>query len=280
MPDTLANLPSLKDTLQMHDLLAKKSLGQHFLLDPSITANIAKMAGSLHDHHVIEVGPGPGGLTRALLEAGAKHVYVIEKDERCLAILQQLRQAAAGRLTVFHEDALTFDCSAIPGPRKIVANLPYNVGTQLLLGWLDSVYQNPKSFASLTLMFQKEVADRITAMHGNKHYGRLSVLSQWLCEVRSDMVLPPGAFTPPPKVASAVITLTPRAKPLVDVEKKTLERVMASAFGQRRKMLRGALKSLGGDAEAILIKAGIDPTLRAEQVDIHTLCQLAACYEK
>ncbi|MGE0754489.1 MAG: 16S rRNA (adenine(1518)-N(6)/adenine(1519)-N(6))-dimethyltransferase RsmA [Alphaproteobacteria bacterium] len=280
MTDTLANLPPLKDVIRMHELQAKKSLGQHFLLDGRITDDIARYAGDLSACHVIEVGPGPGGLTRSLLRGGALHVHVIEKDVRCLALLEELRQAAPGRLSVHNDDALKFDYSAIPSPRKIVANLPYNVGTLMLLNWLDMIYRDPGSFTSLTLMFQKEVTERIIAAHGNKDYGRLSVLCQWLCDVRTDMTLPPGAFVPPPAVSSAVVTLTPRATPLVDVKKETLEKVMAAAFGQRRKMLRKALKPTSNDVEALLASAGIDPTWRAEQVDVRTLCALARAYQE
>lgn len=276
--DSISALPPLKDLIRQHELLAKKSLGQHFLLDERITNDIARYAGDLSQCSVIEVGPGPGGLTRSLLYAGAKHVFAIEKDRRCITILEQLQKATANHLTLFNEDALTFDYNNIPAPRKIVANLPYNVATALLTGWLDLIYQDPQSFDSLTLMFQKEVAERITALHGNKDYGRLSIISQWLCETRNDMVLPPGAFTPPPAVSSAVVTLIPRKAPLVDVDKKTLEKVMLTAFGQRRKMLRKALKPLGGDTEGLLKKAGIDPTLRAEQVNITALCGLARLY--
>lgn len=276
MPD----LPPVKEFVKHYGLLAKKSLGQHFLLDEKITGDIARAAGRVDDHSIIEVGPGPGGLTRSLLKAGAKHIYAIEKDDRCIAILGEIEKAAPGKLTGFHEDALEFDYESVPVPRKIVANLPYNIATPLLLGWLDMLYHNPKAFTSLTLMFQKEVADRIAAIHGNKDYGRLSVISQFLCEVRMEMVLPPGAFVPPPAVSSAVVTLLPREKPLVDVDKKTLEKVMAAAFGQRRKMLRKALKPLDGDTEALLNQAGIEPTLRAEQVDVVTLCKLAKLYQE
>lgn len=272
-------LPDLQTTIHRHGLAARKSLGQHFLLDPRITDEIVKYAGEIAGRSVIEIGPGPGGLTRSLLAAGAK-VYAVEMDERCVAALEELVEHADGRLAVVQGDALTTDLLALaPAPRKIVANLPYNVGTELLIHWLMAIHaQGQEAFESLTLMFQKEVAERIVATHGNKDYGRLSVLAQWLCEVRYDMELPPGAFSPPPKVSSAVVTLTPRAKPLLDVELRALEKVMAAAFGQRRKMLRGALKSLGVDAQALLEKAGIEPTLRAEQVPLADLCRLAQCY--
>ena len=270
-------LPSLKATIDAYGLAAKKSLGQHFLLDERITDRISSYAGNLKDFSVIEIGPGPGGLTRSLLKAGAKKLYAVEKDARCIAALGALKEMAGDRLEIIAADALEFDpAAAVPAPRKIVANLPYNAGTQMLIGWMGAVHRDPQAFASLTLMFQKEVAERITAEHGNKDYGRLSVLCQWLCEVRWDMELPPGAFSPPPKVSSAVVTLTPRKKPLVDVSKETLELVMAAAFGQRRKMLRSALKTLGTDVEKLLAAAGIDGSRRAEQVPLADLCRLAA----
>jgi 16S rRNA (adenine1518-N6/adenine1519-N6)-dimethyltransferase len=278
--DKFSTLPALKTVIDAHGLSTKKSLGQHFLLDTGITDRIVRYAGSITNYSMIEIGPGPGGLTRSLLKAGAKKLYVVEKDERCLAILEDLKKIADGRLEIMHADALEFDPLTVPAPRKIVANLPYNAGTHMLITWMELVYTHGQgAFSSFTLMFQKEVAERIVASHGSKDYGRLSVLCQWLCEVRYDMELPPGAFSPPPKVSSAVITLTPREKPLVDVSKKALEKVIGAAFGQRRKMLRSALKPLGVDTEKLLALAGIDPTLRAEQVDLIGLCHLARTYE-
>lgn len=274
-------LPSLASVIARHGLITKKSLGQHFLLDERITDEIVRYAGDLNNHNLIEIGPGPGGLTRSLLNAGTKKLYVVEKDGRCIEVMKELQQAFPERLEILHEDALTVNLlEAVPAPRKIVANLPYNVGTELLLGWLDQIYAVPGAFEGLTLMFQKEVAERIVATHGNKDYGRLSVLAQWLCHVRYDMELPPEAFTPPPKVASAVVTLIPRTKPLVDVPKDILEKVVAAAFGQRRKMLRGALKSLGVDVEKLFAEADIDGSLRAEQVDLSGLCKLAISYQR
>ncbi len=275
-------LPPLKQVIAAHGLSVKKSLGQHFLLDPDITARIARCAGDLTQYNVIEIGPGPGGLTRALLAVGAKHVHVVEKDARCLPVMEQLKGATVGRLTVIHADALEVDLvAAVPAPRMIVANLPYNAGTMMLIRWLEAVYTHGKSaFDSMTLMFQKEVAERIVAAPGGKDYGRLSVLCQWLCECRYEFELPPGAFSPPPKVSSAVVTLTPREKPLVDVDKAALETVLAKAFGQRRKMLRGALKGLPVPADVLLAKAGIDGTLRAEALDVETLCRLAKTYQR
>lgn len=280
--DVFSALPPLQQVIAEHGLQARKSLGQHFLLDSGITDNVARHAGDLTHVNVIEIGPGPGGLTRSLLNAGAKHLFVVEKDDRCIAVMEQLKAAAGGGLSIIHGDALEVDLIAVvPAPRKIVANLPYNAGTAMLLGWLDAIYRHGEgAFASLTLMFQKEVAQRITASHGNKDYGRLSVLSQWLCDCRFDFELPPGAFTPPPKVSSAVVTLTPRARPLVDVSKEALELVMAKAFGQRRKMLRQALKGLAVPADVLLKEAAIDGSLRAEQLDVATLCGLAQAYQR
>jgi 16S rRNA (adenine1518-N6/adenine1519-N6)-dimethyltransferase len=274
-------LPSLEATIAAYGLSTRKSLGQHFLLDQTITDGIVRYAGDLSQTHVIEVGPGPGGLTRSLLNAQAKALYVIEKDDRCIAIMQQLQTVSSGRLHILHEDALEIDViQTVPAPRKIVANLPYNSGTAMLINWLEAVHlHGAGAFESLTLMFQKEVAQRIVAPHGNKDYGRLSVLSQWLCECRYDMELPPEAFSPPPKVTSAVVTLVPRPSPLVAVKKDVLEMIIAKAFGQRRKMLRSALKGLAISADDLLSKAEIDGTLRAEQVDLHTLCNLAKTYE-
>lgn len=282
MQENLSHLPSLPSTIARFGLAARKSLGQHFLLDESVTDMVVRYAGDVRDTNVIEVGPGPGGLTRSLLKAGAKTLYVIEKDDRCIAVMEELRQAAHSRLTILHGDALDMDCIAmVPAPRKIIANLPYNAGTAMLTTWLEAIYTHgPGAFTSLTLMFQKEVAERIVAIHGNKDYGRLSVLAQWLCECRYDFELSPEAFSPPPKVTSAVVTLTPRATPLVEVQIKTLELITAKAFGQRRKMLRSALKGLPVAVEELLASAGIDGNLRAEQIDVLTLCKLAKTYEQ
>jgi len=273
---------NLQDTIHRYGLAAKKSLGQHFLLDEGITDRIARYSGALKGVHAIEIGPGPGGLTRSLLRSKAKHVYVVEKDDRAIAIMQELAEAFPGRLTVLHEDALSVNLlERVPAPRRIIANLPYNIGTQLLLNWLEQIYATPGSnFESLTLMFQKEVAERITAAPGSKAYGSLSVFAQWLCEARWDMDLPPEAFSPPPKVHSAVITLTPREKPLVEVPKEALEKVLASAFNQRRKMLRVSLKTLGVDIEQLLAASGIDGTKRAEQLSVEEFCRLAAAIAK
>lgn len=283
MMDKLSQLPPLKQVIGEYGLAARKALGQHFLLDSNLTDKVARHAGELRGYHVIEIGPGPGGLTRSLLAGGATKVIAVEKDDRCIAALEQVRAAAGGdTLRIVHADAMTFDAvSEVPAPRKIVANLPYNVGTALLLAWLDAIATHgPGAFASLTLMFQKEVAERIVAEPNCRDYGRLSVLSQWLCDCRWDFELPPGAFSPPPKVSSAVITLTPRAQKRVEVKKETLELVVGKAFGQRRKMLRASLKGLHVPVEELLANAGIEGSKRPEQLDVDTLCQLAKTYEK
>ena len=272
----LSTLPPLRDVLATHGLLADKRFGQHFLLDLNVTRKIARVAGPLKDCVVIEVGPGPGGLTRALLEEGAGHVIAIEKDRRFIPLLAELADASGGRLTVVEGDALKADEQSLiaehaPGlTPKVVANLPYNVGTPLLVNWLTGAFTP----ASMTLMFQKEVADRIAAAAGEDDYGRLSVLAQALAETRVAMTLPARAFTPPPKVDSAVAFLKPRAdRPAEDVI-GALERVTGAAFGQRRKMLRSSLKVLGG--EALCLKAEVDPNARAETIDVPGFLRLAA----
>ncbi len=276
-------LPTLKEVIDKHGLFTRKSLGQHFLLDSRITDKIALYAGELKDYNIIEIGPGPGGLTRSLLAAGAKTLTVVEKDDRCIAVMEELAEHSGdGRLKILHEDALKANLlELVPAPRKIVANLPYNVGTLLLLNWLDDIAEHGReAYESMTLMFQDEVASRIIAAPDTSEYGRLSVISQFLCECRYDFQLPPGAFSPPPKVHSAVVTLTPYEKPLFPVSKEALEKVVAAAFGQRRKMLRSSLKSLGVPVEALLEQAGIDGTLRAEVLDVATFCKLAQVYEE
>jgi 16S rRNA (adenine1518-N6/adenine1519-N6)-dimethyltransferase len=270
MPSALDLLPPLRDVIARHDLMARKSLGQHFLCDLNITRRIAEEAGDLNGCTVFEIGPGPGGLTRALLETKAVKVIAIEKDRRCLAALVEVGDAADGRLEVIEGDALKVDLIRLgPAPRAVVANLPYNIGTELLLIWLHQIGE----FRSLTLMFQAEVADRIAAKPGSKAYGRLSVISQFCCNVSRAMDLPAAAFTPPPKVDSAVVHLTPRKNRPNDVKLATLEKVTMAAFGQRRKMLRSSLKPLGG--EELLNKAGIDPTLRAENLSLQDFENLA-----
>jgi len=265
-------LPPLREVIARHGLSARKALGQNFLLDLNLTARIARAAAPLEQVEVIEIGPGPGGLTRALLLAGARHVTAIERDERCVAALAELAAAFPGRLTVVPGDALELDPAALtPAPRKIVANLPYNIATPLLLGWLG----NATAYDSLTLMFQKEVAARLAAVPRTKAYGRLSVMTQWLCEVRPLFDIPPRAFVPPPKVTSTVLRLTPRDAPLAPCRREDLERVLAAGFGQRRKMLRQSLKSLGVDVEALLAATGTAPTARAEELPVEAFCALA-----
>ena len=269
----LDGLPPLRDVIQRHGLDARKALGQNFLLDLNLTQKIARSAGPLTDATVIEVGPGPGGLTRAILSLGAKKVIAIERDSRCLPALAEISAHYPGRLTVIEGDALKVDFAALApeGPVKIIANLPYNVGTQLLVNWLLPASW-PPFWASLTLMFQKEVAQRIVAAQNDDHYGRLGVLAGWRTDAHMVFDVPPQAFTPPPKVTSTVVHLLPRQTPLAcDVSK--LERVTQAAFGQRRKMLRQSLKPLGG--EALLNKAGIDPVRRAETLSVEEFANLA-----
>ncbi|WP_180901540.1 16S rRNA (adenine(1518)-N(6)/adenine(1519)-N(6))-dimethyltransferase RsmA [Martelella soudanensis] len=267
------DLPPLREVLAAHELNAKKALGQNFLLDLNLTQKIARTAGDLAGAHVIEVGPGPGGLTRAILSLGVEKLTVIERDERCLPALREIAAHYPDRLEIISGDALKTDFAALAGnnPVRIISNLPYNVGTQLLVNWLLPGAW-PPYWQSLTLMFQKEVAQRIVAEAGDNHYGRLGVLAGWRTEAHIAFDVPPQAFTPPPKVTSSVVHLTPRAEPL-PVSAPALEKVTQAAFGQRRKMLRQSLKSLGG--EALLAKAGIDPTRRAETLDIAEFCTLA-----
>ncbi|OQW57509.1 MAG: 16S rRNA (adenine(1518)-N(6)/adenine(1519)-N(6))-dimethyltransferase [Proteobacteria bacterium HN_bin10] len=257
------DLPALRAELEAHGLWANKGLGQHFLLDLNITRRIARAAGDIAGKPVIEVGPGPGGLTRALLEAGA-HVTAIEKDERFLPLLEPLMAWSGGRLRIVHGDALAADEEALlqGSPAvQIISNLPYNVGTPLLVKWLKA---GPWR-GDMTLMFQKEVAQRIVAKPGDGAYGRLAVLAQARCDARLVFTVPARAFTPPPKIASAIVRLTDTASPYPHLD--ALERVTAAAFGQRRKMLRSALKTLTPAAEQLLDKAGIAPTARAEEID-------------
>ncbi len=267
------DLPPLRDVIARHGLAAKKSLGQNFLLDLNLTSKIARASGDLAGVTVVEVGPGPGGLTRALLAAGAKRVVAIERDERCIAALEEVAAHYPGRLTVISADATTFDMASIGDrPARVVANLPYNVATPLLIGWLTAEPW-PPWYESLTLMFQREVAERIAAPPGNKTYGRLSVLAQWRTEVDLLFDVSPQAFTPSPKVTSTVVHLVPRRDPL-PAQSAAIERVTAAAFGQRRKMLRQSLASLGS-AAAILDAVGIDGTRRAEQLSVAEFVALA-----
>ncbi len=267
---TQLSLPALKKTIAAYGLAAKKGLGQHFLLDLNLTQKIVSQAGNLKGVTVIEIGPGPGGLTRPLVESKAEKIIAVEKDERCVLALQELVEVANGRLEIISADALKTDLAELaPAPRAIISNLPYNIGTALLINWLKTMDQ----YQSLTLMFQAEVADRILAVPRTKEYGRLSVISQFACVGKRAMNLPARAFTPPPKVDSAVVHLTPRLDRPADVEFKKMEIVTAAAFGQRRKMLRASLKPLGG--EALLAKAGIDPTRRAEELTVPEFEDLA-----
>lgn len=268
-------LPPLAQVIAAHGLSARKSLGQNFLLDLNLTAKIARQAGDLTACDVLEVGPGPGGLTRGLLREGARHVLAVEKDPRCLPALQQIAEAAPGRLTVIEGDALAIDpATHLSPPIRVVANLPYNVGTELLVRWLTPEAW-PPVWQTLTLMFQREVAERIVATPGSKAYGRLALLAQWRCDARIVMHLPPGAFTPPPKVSSAVVHFDALPAPRYPADARVLERLVARAFGQRRKMLRAALKGAAPDIEDRLIAAGIAPTDRAETVDLERFCALA-----
>ena len=262
---------TLREAIARHGLDARKSLGQHFLLDPSVCGRIAALAGDLTGRHVIEIGPGPGGLTRALLDTPAAQVVAVELDRRAVALQQELAAAHPGRLTVIEADALKVDVTSLtPAPRRIIANLPYNVGSPLLVGWL----RQAADIEGMTLMFQQEVAERITAAPDTPAYGRLSVLSQWRCRCDLLMRLPPGAFSPPPKVWSAVVGFTPKPEDPGPALFACMERMTAAAFGQRRKMLRGALKSLG-DAEGLLAAAAIEGSRRAETLTVAEFDRLA-----
>ncbi len=267
------NLPPLRDIIASHDLAAKKQLGQNFLLDLNLTSRIARTAGDLGDTTVIEIGPGPGGLTRAILAAGVKKIIAIERDERCIMALQDYLAPTYGdRLEIIFGDALKQDFVALcPPPRRIMSNLPYNIATPLLIGWL----KNARAYTGLTLMFQKEVADRITAKPRTKAYGRLSIMSQWQCEVRPEFNIDARAFTPPPKVQSTVVTLITRAQPLAPASWDAMEKVTATAFSQRRKMLRQSLKPLNLNVEDV----GIKETARAEELSVADFAALARLYE-
>jgi len=268
-------LPPLREVIARHGLGARRSLGQHFLLDANLTARIVRLAGELGGRHVIEVGPGPGGLTRALLESGAASITAIELDPRGVAAIEELAAGAQGRLRVIAADALTIDLAAlVPPPRQVVANLPYNIASPLLVRWL----RQAGAFERLTLMFQQEVAERICAAPGGRDYGRLSVLAQWIGEAALVQRIPPAAFVPPPKVWSAVVRLTPHAAQPDAALFARMERLTAAAFGQRRKMLRGALKPLGG--EALLRAAEIAPERRAETLTVAEFVRLAHAVEK
>lgn len=265
------SLPPLRDVIARHGLDARRSLGQHFLLDRNLTDRVARVAGDLSGVSVIEIGPGPGGLTRSLLATAAERVVAVEKDHRCIAAVHELALAFPGRLQVVEADALEIDITAlVPSPRRVVSNLPYNISTPLLIKWLHTAH----AFTGFTLMFQREVAARLLASPGHPDYGRLSVITGWLCRVQREFNVDRLAFTPPPKVTSTVVSLTPRPVPLAPAPWRALETVTAAAFGQRRKMLRGSLKSLGLDPA----EAGIEPTRRAEELSVEEFCALARAY--
>ena len=273
MTDSVASLPPLRETIATHGLDARKRFGQHFLLDLNLTRRIARAAGALGDGTTIEIGPGPGGLTRALLLEGAARVVAIEVDPRAIDALGELREASGGRLEIIEGDALQIQPATLgPAPRRIVANLPYNISTALLIRWLHAA----NDVADMVLMFQKEVVDRLAAKPRTKDYGRLSVLAQHVCEVRRLFDVPPSAFVPPPKVISSVAQLTPR--PAADrlANLAPLERITAAAFGQRRKMLRGALAGTFADPIATLEGLGLSPTARAEELSVADFVRLAA----
>jgi 16S rRNA (adenine1518-N6/adenine1519-N6)-dimethyltransferase len=275
-------LPPLRDVIATHGLNAKKSLGQNFILDLNLTRKIARAAGPLNGRTVVEVGPGPGGLTRALLLEGAARVVCVERDSRCLPALAEINGRYPGQLHVHEGDALEANWMALLGETDgkaiIAANLPYGVATLLLAGWLETEPW-PPWYSAMVLMFQKEVAERIVAQPGSKAYGRLSVLAQWRTSARIVLHLPPGAFTPPPKVSSAVVLLVPKAAPEPACDAKILARVTAAAFGQRRKMLRQSLKSLTPLPELLLHKAGLNPEHRAEQLSVADFANLAVAFQ-
>ena len=293
----LENLPPLRDVIRTHGLAADKRLGQNFILDLNLTRRIARAASASGDaavgniagtaplagRSVVEIGPGPGGLTRALLLEGAARVIAIERDPRCRPALDEIATASKGRLTVIDGDALAMDWRALaatlPSPPVIVANLPYNIATQLLIDWLEADPW-PPWYVGMVLMFQKEVAERIVAEHGSKAYGRLAVIAQWRTRPKLLFTLKPEAFTPPPKVESAIVAFTPRAAPLPSCDVGVLGRVTAAAFGQRRKMLRQSLKALTPDPEPLLAAAGITGTLRGEVLTVADFARLAAVFQK
>ena len=284
MTNAQDDLPPLREVIRRHGLVARKSLGQNFLFDLNLAARIARAAGALTEVTVFEVGPGPGGLTRALLSLGAARVVAVERDQRAVAALQEIAERYPGRLEIVAADALTFDprTSFDRGPVRIVANLPYNIATALLVSWL-STEPWPPWYDSAVLMFQREVAERIVAEHGSKSYGRLSVLVQWRCEARILFDVNASAFVPPPKVTSSVVRFVPRPVP-ASCDRKLLERVTQAAFGQRRKMLRQSLRSLGTDTPALIAAAALDPTVRAEDLSVDDFVALAralaACHDR
>ncbi len=268
-------LPSLSAVIKTHELSARKALGQNFLLDLNLTAKIARQVGDLAGSDILEIGPGPGGLTRGLLSEGARRVLAIEKDKRCIPALEEIAAAYEGRLQIIEGDALQVNpLEHLTPPIRVAANLPYNIGTELLVRWLTP-QDWPPFWQSLTLMFQREVAERIVAKPGSKAYGRLALLAQWRADAQIVLTLPPEAFTPPPKVHSAVVHLTALPEPRFEADAKTLEQTVAKAFNQRRKMMRSSLKGIAPDLEDRLMAAGIKPTDRAEVVGLEQFCALA-----
>lgn len=273
MDKALSQLPPLRDVIQEHGLRAEKSLGQNFILDQNLTDKIVRAAGDVSGHHVFEIGPGPGGLTRSILRAGAKHLTALEFDPRAIAALQSLVQVSEGKLTLVQADALRADltqCEPIM-PRKIIANLPYNIATTLLIGWLKQIRVDYDCFDSMTLMFQREVAERIVAKPKSKAYGRLSVMAQWLCDASIAFDVPPSAFVPPPKVTSSIVHFMPKVLDADAPDFDVMEKVVAAAFNQRRKMIRSSLKQY----LPAIQKAGIEETLRAEDLSVNDYIFLA-----
>ena len=271
----MEKLPPLKDVISRHQLRAKKSLGQNFLLDLNLTSKIARYAGNLDQFDILEIGPGPGGLTRSLLHEGARKVVAIEKDSRCIEALEEIQATFPGRLKLLQGDALSTNASEhLADPVRIIANLPYNIGTELLVRWLTSKTW-PSFWQSMTLMFQKEVANRIVASPGSKAYGRLSVMSQWRCDTKIAFNVPATAFTPPPKVESALVHFEALKEPKFPAEVEVLEFVVSKAFNQRRKMLRGALKGYFQNVEEGLVSIGVLPTKRAEDITVQEYCAMS-----
>ena len=271
----MEKLPPLKDVISRHQLRAKKSLGQNFLLDLNLTSKIARYAGNLDQFDILEIGPGPGGLTRSLLHEGARKVVAIEKDNRCIEALAEIQATFPGRLKLLQGDALSTNASEhLADPVRIIANLPYNIGTELLVRWLTSKTW-PSFWQSMTLMFQKEVANRIVASPGSKAYGRLSVMSQWRCDTKIAFNVPATAFTPPPKVESTLVHFEALKEPKFPAEVEVLEFVVSKAFNQRRKMLRGALKGYFQNVEEALVSIGVSPTKRAEDITVQEYCAMS-----
>ena len=271
----MEKLPPLKDVISRHQLRAKKSLSQNFLLDLNLTSKIARYAGNLDQFDILEIGPGPGGLTRSLLNEGARKVVAIEKDSRCIEALEEIQATFPGRLKLLQGDALSTNASEhLADPVRIIANLPYNIGTELLVRWLTSKTW-PSFWQSMTLMFQKEVANRIVASPGSKAYGRLSVMSQWRCDTKIAFNVPATAFTPPPKVESTLVHFEALKEPKFPAEVEVLEFVVSKAFNQRRKMLRGALKGYFQNVEEGLLSIGVLPTRRAEDITVQEYCAMS-----